>query len=253
MNCLNQYAEFHCNWISISDPILHWIKPASGMALQKTATLSADLRRRLEVGEWRPGTLMPTERRLAGEYGVARNTIRKILARMVDEGLIERRVGSGTLVLDRPDNHFADILDRFLDASPIDILNLRIFVEPHSAEAAARNASSSELEAIVEADAKCSAATSFDLHEHWNSEFHRRIHQAAHNAFLTDLFDLMSIIRFQPPMMEIRRRSFTEERRLAYGSERAEILTALRNWDGKAAAQAMRAHLMSRRRNYFGQ
>ncbi|MFD2855558.1 FadR/GntR family transcriptional regulator [Seohaeicola zhoushanensis] len=223
------------------------------MTLQKIATLDADLRRRLEAAEWPPGTLMPTERQLAGEYGVARNTIRKILTRMVEEGLIERRVGSGTMVLDRPDNQFADILDRFLDASPIDILNLRIFIEPHSAEAAARNASSSELEAIVEADARCSAATDLELFEHWNSEFHRRIHLAAHNAFLTDLCDLMVIIRFQAPMMEIRRRSFTEERRLAYGVERGRILTALRNWDGKAAAEAMRALLMSRRRNYFGQ
>ncbi|GHF55478.1 FadR/GntR family transcriptional regulator [Seohaeicola zhoushanensis] len=223
------------------------------MTLQKIATLDADLRRRLEAAEWPPGTLMPTERQLAGEYGVARNTIRKILTRMVEEGLIERRVGSGTMVLDRPDNQFADILDRFLDASPIDILNLRIFIEPHSAEAAARNASSSELEAIVEADARCSAATDLELFEHWNSEFHRRIHLAAHNAFLTDLYDLMVIIRFQAPMMEIRRRSFTEERRLAYGVERGRILTALRNWDGKAAAEAMRALLMSRRRNYFGQ
>jgi len=135
----------------------------------------------------------------------------------------------------------------------IDILNLRIFIEPHSAEAAARNASSAELEAIVEADAKCAEATDLVKYEHWDSQFHKRIYQAAHNAFLTDFFDLLSIIRYQAPMMEIRRRSFTEERRLDYGRQHEEIITALRNWDGKAAARAMRDHLLSRRRNYFGQ
>lgn len=223
------------------------------MPMQKTASLSADLRRRLEEGEWGPGDQMPTERVLATEYGVARNTIRKILTRMVEDGLIERRVGQGTLVLDRPDTQFAGVLDHFLNASPIDILNLRIFIEPHSAAAAARNASAAELEAIVEADAKCAEFRDLDQYEHWDSEFHRRIHQAAHNAFLTDLFDLMSIIRFQPPMMEIRRRSFSEERRQEYGSEHGAIVEALRNWDGQAAARAMRSHLLSRRRNYFGQ
>ncbi|MWD25912.1 FCD domain-containing protein [Aquicoccus sp. SCR17] len=223
------------------------------MPMQKTASLESDLRQRLEAGEWQPGDQIPTERAFATEYGVARNTIRKILTRMVEDGLIERRVGQGTIVLDRPDTQFASVLEHFLNASPIDILNLRIYIEPHSAAAAAKNASAAELEAIVAADAKCAEATDLDLYEYWDSEFHRRIHEAAHNAFLTDLYDLMSIIRFQPPMMEIRRRSFNEERRQAYGSEHGAIVTALKNWDGRAAAAAMRAHLLSRRYNYFGQ
>ena len=223
------------------------------MPVKKAPMLSADLQRRLEGGEWLPGDLMPNERALASEYGVARNTVRKILAQMEEDGLIERQVGRGTIVLDRPDAQFTGILDHFLDASPIDILNLRIFIEPHSAEAAARNASSAELEAIIEADAKCAEATDLVKYEHWDSQFHKRIYQAAHNAFLTDFFDLLSIIRYQAPMMEIRRRSFTEERRLDYGRQHEEIIAALRNWDGKAAARAMRDHLLSRRRNYFGQ
>lgn len=223
------------------------------MPVKKSPMLSSDLQRRLEGGEWLPGDLMPNERALASEYGVARNTVRKILAQMEVDGLIERQVGRGTIVLDRPDTQFTGILDHFLDASPIDILNLRIFIEPHSAEAAARNASSAELEAIIEADAKCAEATDLVKYEHWDSQFHKRIYQAAHNAFLTDFFDLLSIIRYQAPMMEIRRRSFTEERRLTYGRQHEEIIAALRNWDGKEAARAMRNHLLSRRRNYFGQ
>lgn len=223
------------------------------MPVKKAPMLTTDLQRRLEDGEWLPGDLLPNERALASEYGVARNTIRKILAQMEEDGLIERQVGRGTIVLDRPDTQFTDILDHFLDASPIDILNLRIFIEPHSAEAAARNASSDELEAILEAGARCEEATDLVKYEHWDSQFHKRIYQAANNAFLTDFFDLMSIIRYQGPMMEIRRRSFNEDRRLAYGREHEEITTALKNWDGKAAARAMRNHLLSRRRNYFGQ
>lgn len=223
------------------------------MPVKKAPILGSDLLRRLESGEWQPGDLMPNERALANEYGVARNTVRKILAQLAADGLIERQVGRGTVVLDRPDTQFTAFLDNFLDASPIDILNLRIFIEPHCAEEAARNASSAELEAILEADAKCSQATDLVRYEHWDNQFHKRIYQAAHNAFLTDFFDLLSIIRYQAPMMEIRRRSYTDERRAAYEREHEEIVTALKNWDGKAAARAMRNHLQSRRRNYFGQ
>ena len=168
------------------------------MPVKKAPKLGSDLQHRLESGEWLPGDLMPNERALATEYGVARNTVRKVLTQLAEDGLIERQVGRGTVVLDRPDGQFTGILDHFLDASPLDILNLRIFIEPHSAEAAARNASSVELEAIIEADAKCAETSDLERYEYWDSQFHKRIHQAAHNAFLTDLFDLLSIIRPWP-------------------------------------------------------
>lgn len=223
------------------------------MPPRKSAALLAEIRQRLDNGEWAPGEMLPNERTLAAEFQVARNTIRKMLAELENDGLIERHVGRGTIVSHRPETQFSGILDNFLDASPLDILNLRIFIEPFTAETAARRASSAELEAIVEAEAKAAEATDLTRYEFWDNEFHKRIYRAAHNAFLTDFFDLLTIIRYQSPMMEIRRRAFTEERRNDYGREHAEISTALRNWDGKAAARAMRDHLLSRRRNYFGQ
>ena len=42
------------------------------MALAKTTSLTEDLRRRLDAGEWQPGDLMPTERALATDEAVAR-------------------------------------------------------------------------------------------------------------------------------------------------------------------------------------
>ncbi|MBW3097549.1 FadR/GntR family transcriptional regulator [Pseudohoeflea coraliihabitans] len=223
------------------------------MPAKKAETVAIDLRRRLNDGEWKPGTMLPDERSLAGTYAVARNTIRKAFDALEAEGLIERHVGRGTFVSEKPAMQFAGILDHFLDASPIDILNLRIFIEPHSAEAAASHASSSELDAILEAEAKAAEVRDLDAYEAWDNEFHRRIYAAAHNRFLSDFFDLLSIIRYQAPMMEIRRRAFNEDMRLGYNQEHQQITEALRNWDGKAAGHAMRTHLLSRRRNYFGQ
>ena len=223
------------------------------MPPRKSSILLTEIRQRLDAGEWRPGDMLPDERSLAAGFGVARNTVRKILAELESDGLIERHVGRGTIVSQRPDMQFAGILDNFLDASPIDILNLRIFIEPFTAEAAARHASASELEAILDAGAKAAEATEIARYEFWDNEFHKRIYQAGHNAFLADFFDLLAILRYQLPMMELRRRAFTEERRAEYSREHAEIATALTNWDGKTAARAMRDHLLSRRRNYFGQ
>ncbi|MGY6411095.1 MAG: GntR family transcriptional regulator [Alkalilacustris sp.] len=45
-----------------------------------------------------PGTLLPGELRLAEIHGVSRVTIRRALAALADEGLVERRAGAGTVV-----------------------------------------------------------------------------------------------------------------------------------------------------------
>jgi GntR family transcriptional regulator / MocR family aminotransferase len=49
-------------------------------------------------GDLRPGDRLPTSRALAKELRVARNTVEAAIARLVSEGLVERRVGSGTRV-----------------------------------------------------------------------------------------------------------------------------------------------------------
>lgn len=48
----------------------------------------------------RPGDRLPSERDLAERFGVARMTIRHAMDRLVVEGLIERRQGAGSFVLD---------------------------------------------------------------------------------------------------------------------------------------------------------
>jgi GntR family transcriptional regulator len=58
-----------------------------------------DLRSSLDDGTWRPGDRLPTERDLAGDYGVSLITVRRALAELVHEGRIERTRGRGTFVL----------------------------------------------------------------------------------------------------------------------------------------------------------
>ena len=222
------------------------------MPLNKAPAIAADIRRRLEAEEWRTGAQLGDERSFAKEYDVARNTIRKAFSELEREGLINRQVGRGTIVSEKPGEQYLPILDRFLDASPLDILNLRIYIEPQTAAEAARNASERELAHIVDADRRASQAEDLLTYDHWDNEFHRLIYAAARNEFLSEFFAMLAIIRHQAPMMEIRRRSFTQERRLIYGGEHAAIVAALKAWDGEAAANAMRTHLLTRRTNYFG-
>ncbi len=54
------------------------------------------------VGRLEPGDRLPAERALCAQFGVARMTLRHALEELTDEGLIERRHGSGTYVLPQP-------------------------------------------------------------------------------------------------------------------------------------------------------
>lgn len=46
------------------------------------------IRERIIDGTYRPGLPLPSEDRLAGEFGVVRNTVRRALAALREEGLI---------------------------------------------------------------------------------------------------------------------------------------------------------------------
>jgi GntR family transcriptional regulator len=53
----------------------------------------------IETGVLKPGTRLPGERELAGEYGVAVGTIRRATRRLRDRGLIRTLPAKGTFVL----------------------------------------------------------------------------------------------------------------------------------------------------------
>jgi len=53
---------------------------------------------RIANGEWTAAQPIPSESRLADEYGVSIGTVRKGIDGLVSEGLLERRQGSGTYV-----------------------------------------------------------------------------------------------------------------------------------------------------------
>ena len=50
--------------------------------------VEADLRARLESGEWDHGAQLPTTRQLGEHYGVSTRTVAKALARLAEDGLI---------------------------------------------------------------------------------------------------------------------------------------------------------------------
>lgn len=60
--------------------------------------IASEIRARIEAGELRPGERVPSIRAIAQRWGVAVATATKVIATLREEGLVEARVGSGTVV-----------------------------------------------------------------------------------------------------------------------------------------------------------
>ena len=77
--------------------------------------LHDQLRNRILSGEWGPGGAMPSEIELARQTGASQGTVRKALAQLCADRLVERRQGRGTFVTefdqDRSLRRFFTIVD----------------------------------------------------------------------------------------------------------------------------------------------
>ncbi len=56
----------------------------------------------IRAGEFAPGARIPSEPKLAAQYGIGRPTVRQALDSLVRQGLLSRRRGSGTYVREAP-------------------------------------------------------------------------------------------------------------------------------------------------------
>ena len=72
----------------------------------KYAQVVAEIKRRIEGGQYAPGSLLPSEHQLVGEFGVSRPTVVRALAALRQDGWIETEQGKGSFVRGRP--AFAD-------------------------------------------------------------------------------------------------------------------------------------------------
>ncbi len=89
--------------------------------------LAETMRQRLRKSIWRPGEVLPSFDQLAGEFGVARVTIRQAVKLLEDEGLLAPRRGLGTTVLTPPHpirplplhSRFSDLVDMYRGDRPL--------------------------------------------------------------------------------------------------------------------------------------
>ena len=74
------------------------------------------LSRRMEAGKYAVDTRLPTESELCDEFNASRFTVREALRRMVEQGMVQRRKGAGSVVVSTtPQARYAQTLSSVSD------------------------------------------------------------------------------------------------------------------------------------------
>lgn len=208
----------------------------------------------LQTGDWRVGDRLPTERELSARFEVSRTTVRKALAELKRQGLIEQLVGSGTYVTEQAQARLSRRTEQASSqhTSPAALMEARLAMEPAVIDLVVRNANRADFERMEDCCVHAESAMTLQDFEHWDAELHQAIADAAHNSFVANVFKLMQSVRSQSDWGELKKRSVTPERRLAYQSEHRKIVQALRSRDAEKAKALTLQHLLHVRQNLLG-
>jgi DNA-binding FadR family transcriptional regulator len=211
-----------------------------------------DVQRLLAEGAFGEEGRLPPERSLAERFGVARNTLRQALVKMEKEGLLLRQGGRGTFVKAQAANE-GEQPWTLKDASPTEIMEVRLIMEPHAAALAATRASSHELSRLKHALDKSLKAEDIQEFETWDAEIHLGIFESTKNAVLLHYCKEINAIRKQPAWFELKKRSLSPERRHLYNRQHRALVGAILARSPDEAYRLAREHALEVKVNLVGE
>lgn len=205
----------------------------------------ARLREFIRNGEVVKDGRLPTERAFAETLNVGRRAVRRALEVLEAEGLVWRRQGAGTFLGEKPDGWSAQVDELVAGTDFMEIMEVRLRIEPQLAQLAAMRAKPSEIERMRALAEKTGQSTDADSKELWDGSLHRQIAQSAGNGLFLSIFDVVNRVRQDEAWQSIReraRRTGTNGR-TSYEQHMA-IVDAIAARDPGRAGEAMRQHLL---------
>jgi DNA-binding FadR family transcriptional regulator len=193
-----------------------------------------------------PGERILTERAFQDTLGISRSRVRDALAALEAQGVIARRIGSGTYLARKIDTRDTEL--RILPIStehlsPASLIEARMVLEVSMLPLIIAQATNSDLKALKSTLDCADTAKSARDFEKYDTEFHYRLGVSAHNDLLSNFAEIIVQARKGTEWGQAKERSSTPRLRRAYQSDHRKILQAIRNRDLQQATTVMRAHL----------
>jgi DNA-binding FadR family transcriptional regulator len=206
---------------------------------------------------------IPPERTLATELGVGRRSVRRALDVLEQEGRIHRHQGRGTFIDTRSPvgsvvvpagaegsaagagaRSLSAALDVVLDhTNPLEVIEVRLAMEPVMARLAALRASQSEIKRVQALAAKTRAASDADTYERADALFHRTIAEAARNTLFLAFFDTLRASQRDVAWRRLGENGHCYKRQSVYAGFHEAIAAAIAARNGQEAYAQMLRHL----------
>ena len=209
-------------------------------------TISARMSQLISDGALAPGERIPAERELSTVLGVSRATIREALRELELRGLIDRRRGRGTVVVETQRPEITSSL--FGDIDPTtralrEVMDLRGVIEPPIAERAATRATAEQVlrlaDLVAQAADEIERGVDPQRYVELDVAFHLSLAQMTANPLLERLLSVT-----HEWMAPSRRESLETENRIRRSlAAHRLILDAVQRHDPAAAAREMSAHI----------
>lgn len=190
-------------------------------------------------GILKTGEKLPSEPKLASQFGISRGVLREALTILSAKGFVNRTPGHGTYIRNLPeasDQGSDALLKLFKNASYTDILEIRDPLERLCVELVISRASDQEIESL---EAEMQGLEKDGLSAIANFKFHLRLAELSQNLILINFISSYSdlINEFAHDVYAI------DERYKNSLDEHFQILSAIKNRDIGAATKAMGGHL----------
>jgi DNA-binding FadR family transcriptional regulator len=229
-------------------------KPAPALVISDpvrgSAWITAQLRQAIMEGGYAHGEKLPAERQLASAYGASRTTIRTALDQLETERLVTRKVGAGTFVNFRPQGDTEDIAEL---TSPLELIEVRLGIEPNMVRLAVLNATARDIERLTAAMARMEESSgdseSFTL---WDEEFHQLIAEATRNPLMVWVYRQINAVRTHSQWNAMKDKVLTPGRIAEYNQQHSALYEAIRTRDIEAAVAIVTNHLHYARRQLMG-
>jgi DNA-binding FadR family transcriptional regulator len=212
--------------------------------------IAADLRRAILDGDYGYGERLPAERELARHFATSRTTVRAALVRLAEDGMVARRVGSGTFVVFRGRAGTGDVAEV---TSPLELIEVRAGVEPEMIRLAVVKATARDVERLAEALVELEGAGGDAEHfSRWDERFHLLLAEATHNPLMISLYRQINHVRAHAQWAAMKDAILTRKRIGEYNRQHRALIVALRSRDVDRALALITEHLDKARRDLLG-
>jgi len=203
----------------------------------------AQLKDYLLKGDIIPGSKLPSERELAGMFGVNRVSVREALTVLEANGMITRRVGEGTFHTGASAYTASSVIEQIKENKNLIIepLQVRLALEPKIARLAAAHINQNQLESLnnILKQQKELLAKKEDIIT-LDKQFHMEVALATGNSIFAGLVEAL-----HNSFMESRRESpLSPERGKSGYLLHKKLYTALKNRDVDEAEKVMQDHII---------